>query len=54
MDDVEEKTFLQERDEALATITHIDARKHRKTITAAVADVKFSINFEILNWEIFE
>ncbi|VDK84945.1 unnamed protein product [Litomosoides sigmodontis] len=39
-DDAEEKTFLQERDKALATVTHIDARKHRKTITAAVADLK--------------
>ncbi|KAL4001660.1 Organic solute transport protein 1 family protein [Acanthocheilonema viteae] len=46
-DDAEEKTFLQ--DEALRTVTHIDVKKHRKTIIAAVADVKFSMNFENLN-----
>ncbi|VDK85476.1 unnamed protein product [Onchocerca ochengi] len=40
MDDVEEKTFLQEHNKAMTTITHFDARKHRKTITAAVADLK--------------
>ncbi|OZC08215.1 hypothetical protein X798_04774 [Onchocerca flexuosa] len=43
MDDVEEKTFLQERSKAMTTITHIDARKDRKTITAAVADLKMEM-----------
>uniref|UniRef100_A0A0R3RP86 TraG-D_C domain-containing protein n=1 Tax=Elaeophora elaphi TaxID=1147741 RepID=A0A0R3RP86_9BILA len=38
-DEMEEETFLQERDKALTSVTHIDARKHRKTIIAAVADV---------------
>ncbi|CAG9534071.1 unnamed protein product [Cercopithifilaria johnstoni] len=39
-DDAEEKTLLQERDKALATVTHIDARKHRKTIIAMLSDLK--------------
>ncbi|VDN90440.1 unnamed protein product [Brugia pahangi] len=42
-DEMEEQTFLQECNKTITTITHIDARKHRKTITAAIADLKMEI-----------
>lgn len=39
-DAVEEKAFVQEREEA--RVTHIDATKHRKSIVKAVAEVKIT------------
>ncbi|EJW74988.1 hypothetical protein WUBG_14104, partial [Wuchereria bancrofti] len=42
-DEMEEKTFVQEYNKTITAITHIDARMHRKTLTAAVADLKMEI-----------
>ncbi|KAM3724312.1 Protein OSCP1 [Dirofilaria immitis] len=44
----EEKTFVEERDKAVTTMMHIDARKDHKTITAAVAELKMETSSRVL------